>query len=72
MENARINKRVNWILSKRSEAFRLRVTPDSCPYNEGDWRYDEWMFGWDSSEQAEPDLFDHVTGKFKIKESAKL
>jgi hypothetical protein len=47
------------------QAFRCRKTPDANPYQEGDWRYSEWQFGWDTEEQSNPDLFDWPTSKFK-------
>lgn len=47
------------------QAFQDRKTPDDNPYIVGDWRHDEWQFGWDCEEQSNPDLFDWNTGKFK-------
>ncbi len=47
------------------QAFRDRKTPDDNPYQEDDWRYSEWQFGWDCEEQSNPDLFDWPSGKFK-------
>jgi len=47
------------------QAFKDRKTPDENPYKEADWQYAEWQFGWDCEEQANSELFDHRTGKFK-------
>ena len=47
-------------------AYYNRKTPDANPYPEGDWKHDEWYFGWSTTEECDPEqLYDWSTDSFK-------
>lgn len=45
------------------KAYQERKLPDDNPYEEKDWRHDEWMFGWDTEDQSQ-ELFDWKNNQF--------
>ena len=47
-------------------AYQNRQTPDANPYEESDWRHDEWWFGWKTEEECDQkDFYDWSTDSFK-------
>lgn len=50
------------------EAFMQMKSTDSNPYEEGDWRHDEWYLGWSHEEECDTtDSWDWSTDSFKNK-----
>ena len=46
------------------EAYRERIHYTKNPYQEGDWRHEEWWLGWNSCSEGDPDTWDDETDNF--------
>lgn len=47
-------------------AYQNRQTPRANPYQEDDWKHDEWWFGWKTEEECDQgEAYDWGTDSFK-------
>ncbi|MCY9864954.1 hypothetical protein OTK49_20780 [Vibrio coralliirubri] len=49
-----------------AQAYHDRKMPEANPYDESDWRNEEWWKGWSCAEEGDSlQMFDHVVHAFR-------
>lgn len=48
------------------QAYFSRIVPDNNPFEENDWKYEEWFKGWSYEEESDIDsVWDWSKSRFK-------